>query len=122
VRIGRAEHALDEGPLDPTCACETCRGYSRAYLHHLYAVDEHTAVTLLSLHNVTFLVAWVRELRAALVAGAFAGRAAEMTTRYRAGEARWQALHDEDPDGRRGSRRAAQEREARRHRVRPEEG
>lgn len=114
LRIGRAEHARDEGPLDPACGCETCRGYSRAYLHHLAGVDEHLAVTLLSLHNTAFLVGWVRRLRAALLAGTFPATASAMVARYRAGEARAAALHAEDPDGRKGSRRAAAARAARR--------
>ena len=74
--LGRVDYARDEGPLDPACACETCRGYSRAYLNHLYAVDEHLAVTLLSLHNTAFLVAWVRALRRALLGGTFAATSA----------------------------------------------
>ena len=122
LRIGRVEYARDEGPLDATCTCETCRGYSRAYLHHLFGVDEHLAVTLLSLHNTAFLVAWVRALRDAILAGQFEARAAAMTARYRAGEARWTELHALDPEGRAGSRRAAAERDARRKRRFPEDG
>lgn len=122
LRIGRVEYARDEGPLDPECACETCRGYSRAYLHHLYGVDEHLAVTLLSLHNTAFLVAWVRALRRALLDGTFATTSAALAARYREGEARWTALHALDPEGRQGSRRAAAERDARRKQRFPEDG
>ena len=114
VRIGRREFERDEGPLDPECACETCRGYSRAYLHHLSAVGEHTSAVLGSLHNVHFLVDWVRRLRAALRDGTFAEVAAAMADRYRVGEARAEALRLEDPEGRLGSRRRAAERAARR--------
>lgn len=114
VRIGRREFERDEGPLDPECACETCRGYSRAYLHHLAAVGEHTSGVLGSLHNVHFLVDWVRRLRAALLAGTFAEVAAGMRDRYQVGEARAEALRLEDPEGRLGSKRRAAERAARR--------
>jgi len=121
LRIGRVEYARDERPLDPECACETCRGYSRAYLNHLYGVDEHLAVTLLSLHNTAFLVQWVRHLRTALLAGDFEARAAALSARYRAGEARWTAQHALDPEGRAGSRKAAAERDARRKHRFPEQ-
>jgi len=114
VRIGRREFELDDGPLDPECSCETCRGYSRAYLHHLAAVGEHTSAVLGSLHNVHFLVDWVRRLRAALRDGTFAEVAAAMSDRYRIGEARAEALRLEDPEGRLGSKRRAAERAARR--------
>src|SRR5207247_3531328 len=71
VRIGRREHEREAGPLEPDCPCEACRTHSRAYLRHLFSVGEHTATVLGSLHNVTFLVRWVRALRAALLDGTF---------------------------------------------------
>jgi queuine tRNA-ribosyltransferase len=117
VRIGREVHAEDAGPLDPECPCETCRTCSRAYLHHLFAVGEQSAATYGSLHNVRFLVDWVRDLRAAVLSGTFPGVAAAKSTRYSAGEARHTALLAEDPEGRLGSRRAAKERDARRRRL-----
>ena len=117
VRIGRKEHEREEGPLDPDCRCEVCRTHSRAYLRHLFAVGEHSAAVLGSLHNTAFLVGWVRDLRAAVIDGTFPTRAAAMEARYRAGEARWQEAHDADPEGRLGSRRAHAEREARRRTI-----
>jgi queuine tRNA-ribosyltransferase len=113
VRIGRKEHERETGPLDPECRCEVCRTYSRAYLRHLFAVGEHTATVLGSLHNTAFLVEWVRDLRRALLEGAFPARAAAMAQRYAAGEARSAAVRAADPEGRLGSRRAAREREER---------
>src|SRR5699024_8177652 len=35
VRIRNARHTRDTGPIDPECACYTCRNHSRAYLKHL---------------------------------------------------------------------------------------
>ncbi len=35
VVIKHAKYRDDPGPLDPNCACYTCRNYSRAYLRHL---------------------------------------------------------------------------------------
>ena len=35
VKIRNARYRDDTGPLDATCACYTCRNFSRAYLHHL---------------------------------------------------------------------------------------
>jgi queuine tRNA-ribosyltransferase len=114
VRIGRREHERDESPLDEACRCEACRRHSRAYLRHLFAVGEHASVVLGTLHNVTFLVDWVRSLREAVLAGRFADAARAMTLRYEAGEARSAAVLARDPEGREGSRRAADERRVRR--------
>jgi queuine tRNA-ribosyltransferase len=113
VRIGRREHEREEGPLDPECGCEVCRTHSRAYLRHVFAVGEHAATVLGALHNTAFLVEWVRDLRLALLDGSFPARAAEMSSRWRAGEEASAAVRAADPEGRLGSRRAAREREER---------
>jgi queuine tRNA-ribosyltransferase len=114
VRIGRREHERDPRPLDAECACEACRRHSRAYLHHLFAVNEHSAVVLGSLHNVRFLVDWVRALRAALLDGTFPATARAMSDRWRAGAALSEAAIASDPEGLEGSRAAAARRRARR--------
>jgi queuine tRNA-ribosyltransferase len=44
----------DPAPLDPTCDCPTCTRYSRAYLHHLFKVGDHSAERLATLHNLRF--------------------------------------------------------------------
>jgi queuine tRNA-ribosyltransferase len=106
VRIGRREHERDERPLDPECGCEACTRHTRAYLHHLFAVGEHTATVLGSLHNVTFLVDWVRSLRAALLVGTFPTASAAMAARWSAGEAAADAAIAADPEGALGSRQA----------------
>ena len=40
VIIKHARYKEDAGPLDPNCACYTCRTYSRAYLRHLFQAGE----------------------------------------------------------------------------------
>ena len=61
----------DMGPLDPECACHTCKNYSRAYISHLFRAKEMLGATLLSTHNLYFLVNMVKELRQAIVEGKF---------------------------------------------------
>ena len=46
----------DFSPIDKTCNCETCKSYSRAYLHHLIRNDEILGLTLISLHNISHLI------------------------------------------------------------------
>jgi len=36
VNLKNARHRDDPRPLDEACACPACRGYSRAYLHHVF--------------------------------------------------------------------------------------
>lgn len=45
----------DLSPLDEDCDCETCKTYTKAYLHHLVKMKEYVACELLTLHNLTFM-------------------------------------------------------------------
>jgi queuine tRNA-ribosyltransferase len=71
LRIRNARYRLDERPLDPTCDCYTCRGFSRAYLHHLDRCGEMLGATLASIHNLHHYLTLMREVRAAIEGGAF---------------------------------------------------
>lgn len=57
----------DALPLDPACHCYTCQYYSRAYIRHLVVAKEMLAATLLSIHNIAFLVAFVKARRQRLL-------------------------------------------------------
>jgi len=48
------DHCRDRGPIDPTCDCEVCRNHSRAYLHHLFKVNDPHALRLATQHNLRF--------------------------------------------------------------------
>ena len=71
VKIRNARHRTDTGPLDPTCACPTCRRHSRAYLHHLQRVNEILGARLNTLHNLHYYLTLTAEMRAAIAAGTF---------------------------------------------------
>lgn len=62
VRIKNSEMALDQAPVDRECNCECCRNYSRAYLHHMLKNGEATALTLLTIHNLTFYQTLIKGL------------------------------------------------------------
>ena len=64
VKMRNLKYAEDPGPIDPDCACYTCRNFSRSYLRHLSVAKEMLAGTLLSIHNITFfqdLMAGIRD-------------------------------------------------------------
>ena len=54
--IKKKQYQQDNTPLDPLCDCYTCRNYSKAYVRHLWRNKELTAMTLLSIHNIRYLV------------------------------------------------------------------
>ena len=61
----------DYSPLDSSCPCEACTGYSRAYIHHLIRNKELLGLTLLSLHNLTHLIRFTSAIRQAINEGCF---------------------------------------------------
>ena len=61
----------DYSPLDSSCSCEACTGYSRAYIHHLIRNKELLGLTLLSLHNLTHLIRFTSAIRQAINEGCF---------------------------------------------------
>jgi queuine tRNA-ribosyltransferase len=72
VSIRHAAHARAPEPLDPSCPCYACRHFSRAYLRHLFLARELTVYRLLTLHNLTYYLGLMADLRAAIAAGTFA--------------------------------------------------
>ena len=72
LKIRNARHRGDERPLDPSCGCHACAGFSRAYLHHLDRCGEMLGAMLASIHNLHYYLNLMREIRAALDAGDFA--------------------------------------------------
>ena len=63
VNIKNSRHNLDTRPLDIDCSCDTCRNYSRAYLHHLFKAQEILGLMLLSLHNIHFYLNLMKNIR-----------------------------------------------------------
>ncbi|MGO9029621.1 MAG: tRNA guanosine(34) transglycosylase Tgt [Acidimicrobiales bacterium] len=78
VNLRNAVHARDDGPLDPTCGCPTCRRWSRGYLRHLLAVGEPTAWRLLSIHNLACLLDLMVRARTAVAEQRFDALRAEV--------------------------------------------
>ena len=70
VNLRNARHADDPRPLDEACACPTCQGYSRAYLHHVVKANEIIASMLLTWHNLHYYQELMQGLRDAIAAGA----------------------------------------------------
>src|SRR5262245_43858458 len=71
INIKNVRYAEDERPVDPSCQCYTCRTHSRAYLRHLFAVNEINAATLNTLHNLSFYLDTLSRIREAIAFGRF---------------------------------------------------
>ena len=66
VNLRNARHQNDPRPLDETCTCPCCTGYSRAYLHHVLRAQEIIASMLLTWHNLHYYQCLMQGLRDAI--------------------------------------------------------
>ena len=87
IAIRNARHATDEAAVDASCPCYTCTHFSRAYLRHLVMAREPLAVTLNTIHNVTYYQRLMSDIRSAIATGSFEALARE------------RQLHETDDDG-----------------------
>jgi queuine tRNA-ribosyltransferase len=69
LQIGNARFATDLRPLDPHCACSTCKTTTRAYLHHLYKTEEPLGARLNTIHNISFYLTLMERIRQHIRAG-----------------------------------------------------
>jgi queuine tRNA-ribosyltransferase len=72
LNLRNARFARDDDPLDPEEPCPLLSRYSRGYLRHLLAVHELSALRLITLQNLWWLLRLVERLRAAILGGTFA--------------------------------------------------
>lgn len=73
LNLRNAVHRDDDRPLDGSCSCSTCRRYPRAYLRHLFMAKEVLGLHLATIHNLTFYLNLMRDMRSAILEGRFTG-------------------------------------------------
>ena len=71
LKIRNAAHRDSDAPLDAACGCYTCRGFTRAYLHHLDRCGEILGSVLMTIHNLHYYQTLMRRLREAIEMGTF---------------------------------------------------
>lgn len=64
--IKNAKYKKDFSPLDPECDCYACKNYSRAYIRHLFNVNEILGARLATTHNLYFLIKLMENIRSAI--------------------------------------------------------
>jgi len=66
ISIKQAQYAEDQRSLDESCACYTCRHYSRAYLRHLYLSKEILSSRLNTIHNLYYYINLLKKIKEAI--------------------------------------------------------
>ncbi len=85
INIRNARYAEDTGPVDPDCACYTCRRYSRAYLRHLDRCGEMLGPRLATLHNLHYYLGLMAGMREAIAVCRFGEFRADFLAARRGG-------------------------------------
>lgn len=66
INLRNSKFKEDFTPIEDNCDCYTCKHYTKAYIRHLLASKEQLAGTLLSIHNIRFLIKLTEDLRCAI--------------------------------------------------------
>jgi len=85
LTVRNAKYAHDFIPLEAGCQCYTCRNYSRAYIRHLFKAEELLAYRLVSIHNLYFLLEFMRNMRQSIFDGTFRQFRKQFWDRYQDG-------------------------------------
>ena len=83
INIKNAKFKEDFTPIEDTCDCYTCKNYTKAYVKHLINCEESLGGTLLSIHNIRFLIKLTEEIREAIKNDNFENYKKEFIEKYK---------------------------------------
>ena len=63
INLKNAKFKYDHTPLEDNCDCYTCKHYKKSYIRHLIISKETLGGTLLSIHNIRFLIKLTEDIR-----------------------------------------------------------
>lgn len=63
ISIKNSKFKNDFKPVDKSCDCELCKNHTRAYLSHLFKVNDPLGMRLASIHNLRFYARMIKELQ-----------------------------------------------------------
>ena len=78
INIKNKKWESDFSPIDPNGNCFVDQQYSKAYVRHLFTVNEMLGKQIATLHNLSFYLWLVREARKHILAGTFSNWKSQM--------------------------------------------
>ena len=63
INLKNNKYKEDYTKVEEECDCYTCKHYTKAYIRHLIMSDEMLGGTLLSIHNIRFLIKLTEDIR-----------------------------------------------------------
>ncbi len=82
LNLKNAQFEKDFSPLDPGCDCFVCRNYTRAYLRHIFKMQEITSAVYNTYHNLYFMRKFILDIQKALDEGSFSECYAKWSSFY----------------------------------------
>ena len=82
VNIRNASFKEDFEPLDENCPCILCRDFTKAYLRHLFNINEILGQRLATIHNLTFFMDLMQNIRDQIQAGTYLDWSKKMFNRW----------------------------------------
>jgi queuine tRNA-ribosyltransferase len=71
MNVDKSKYSNFEGPIEIDCNCYTCTNHSVAYLHHLFRTKELLAYRLATIHNLSYILRLMEDIREAVCSGTF---------------------------------------------------
>jgi queuine tRNA-ribosyltransferase len=71
INLKNAEHKLSDKAIDDHCDCKICKNYSRLYIRHLMNENEMQGMSMISYHNLRFLIKLSEDARVAIIDGKY---------------------------------------------------
>ena len=71
ININNAQFVKDKNPIESDCTCFACQNFSRAYLRHMFNVNEIFGLRLATIHNVHFYLTLIKNAREAILENKF---------------------------------------------------
>ena len=72
----------DFSPLDENCDCYTCKNYTKSYLHHLFRAGEILSFRLNTLHNIFFMLKFIKFVRNSILKDNFISFKSEFLSNF----------------------------------------
>lgn len=83
INLKNAKYKEDFTPIEETCDCYTCKNYTKSYIKHLINCEESLGGTLLSIHNIRFLIKMTEEIREAIKENKFKEYKEDFINKYK---------------------------------------
>lgn len=86
INLRNAVYRDDPAPIDENCSCYACLNFSRAYLRHMFNVNEIFGLRLATIHNIHFYMGLVGGAREAVDESRFLEFKENFLTTYQNGK------------------------------------